>query len=181
MESRQPSDESGRVVVSPCYDCALEDIDHRFSHKFPVYIRGIGTSTRKGLVLPGFSEVGKDVPLSTIEHILDEGTELVLDQDGFPADRPMDYAEGGILTRVGTYDGDPRSFTMMFVRNAIRNLLRSAEEHLDIERRNEVIPALLVYDSSKVVRMKQVEIALPNDRIARCESLLALYVLKEST
>ncbi len=162
-----------------CYDCSLADINQVYSENFPVYLRGIATSRSEGVILPGFSEAGNDVSINSIDHILKEGSELVFDNQGVPVDRPNDYIEQGVVTRVAIYEGNPRSFEMMFVRNAFRNLGRFVLENLNVEQQKEVIPAILVYDSSKVERIKQVEIALPHDQELRRDSLLGVYLLTE--
>jgi hypothetical protein len=96
-----------------------------------------------------------------------------------PLDRPNDYTEQGIITRVAIYNGNHRSFAMMFVRNAFRNLGRFVLENLDTEKQKEIIPAILIYDASKVKRIKQVEIALPHEQKLRKDSLLGIYLLTE--
>ena len=45
------------------------------------------------------------------------------------------------------------------------------------DKQEEVIPAILVYDASKVERVKSVEIALPHDPNLRRESLIGVYLL----
>ena len=162
-----------------CYDCTLRDLNTAYTEQFPVYLRGIATSKKEGVVLPGFSEAGNDVVISSIDPILKEWTELILDEEGKPIDRPDDFNNYGINTRVAIYHGDPKSFGMMFVRNAFRNLGRFVQGTLSPEERRDVIPAILVYDSSKVERVKLVEIALPHNLDLRRESLLRIYLLTE--
>ncbi len=162
-----------------CYGCALEDINAVYNPQFPVYLRGIAISKKEGIVLPGFSEAGNDVAVSSIEHILKEGTELILDEHGKPADRPDDFNNHGINTRAAIYHGNPNSFEMMFVRNAFRNLGRFLQMNISPEERKHVIPAILVYDSLKVERFKPVEISLPHERDLRIESLMRIYLLTE--
>jgi hypothetical protein len=161
-----------------CYDCSLTDINRVYANQLPVYLRGITTSREEGVVLPGFSEAGNDVPISSIDHILKEGTELVL-TNGVPIDRPNDFIKDGVITRVAIYNGNPNSFEMMFVRNAFRNLDRFVHTNLPPELQKAVIPAILVYDSSKVKRIKQVEIALPHNPDLRRDSLLGVYLLTQ--
>ena len=47
------------------------------------------------------------------------------------------------------------------------------------DKQKEVIPAILVYDSSKVERVKSVEIALPHNPNLRRESLMRVYLLTQ--
>ena len=161
-----------------CYDCTLTDINSVYASQFPVYLRGIATSKKNGVVLPNFSEAGNDVIISGIDHILENATELILDEQGRPIDRPDDFNDYGIITRVAIYHGNPRSFEMMFVRNAFRNLGKLVQS-MPEDKQKDVIPAILVYDSSKVERVKSVEIVLPHNPDLRKESLMRVYLLTQ--
>ena len=101
-----------------CYNCTLNNLNSEYASQFPLYLRGIATSKKKRVILPRFSEAGNDVVISDIDHILENGTELILNQEGKPTDRLNDFNDYGIFTRVAIYEGDPFSFEMMFVRNA---------------------------------------------------------------
>ena len=157
-----------------CCNCTLMDINSFYVNQFPVYLRGIATSKKNEIVLPGFSEAGNDVVISCIENIL----ELILDEQGKPTDRPDDFNGYGILTRVAIYHGNPRSFEIMFVRNAFRNLGRLVQS-MPEDKQKDIIPAILVYDSSKVKRVKSVEIALSHNLDLRKESLMRVYLLTQ--
>jgi len=161
-----------------CYDCALTDINSVYADQFPVYLRGIATSEKNGVVLPNFSEADNDVVISGIDHILENGTELILDEQGRPTDRPDDFNDYGIITRVAIYHGNPRSFEMIFVSNAFRNLGRLVQG-VPEDKQKDIIPAILVYDSSKVEWVKSVEIALPHNPNLRRDSLMRVYLLTQ--
>ena len=63
-----------------CCNCTLMDINSFYVNQFPVYLRGIATSKKNEIVLPGFSEAGNYVVISCIENILKNCTELILDE-----------------------------------------------------------------------------------------------------
>ena len=66
----------------------------------------------------------------------------------------------------------------MFVRNAFRNLGRLVQS-MPEDKQKDIIPAILVYDSSKVKRVKSVEIALSHNLDLRKESLMRVYLLTQ--
>ncbi|MBI4151797.1 hypothetical protein HY496_02400, partial [Candidatus Woesearchaeota archaeon] len=94
-----------RIIKACCYYGALEKINQELGSKFPVYLRGIASSRDRAIALPNLTEKGNDAIVKTIEEIVENGTELSLDSQGTPLDRPEDGIKEGIVTRVASYSG----------------------------------------------------------------------------
>jgi len=164
---------SSKIKEVCCYPSALEWIKHDFGDRLPLYVRGIASSRGRAITLPNFTEVGGDAIVKGIEEVVQNGTELVIDEKGALVDRPLDTVDEGIITRVSYFPGT----YMMMVHQALINLERFAYENLVQEERDLLVPTLLVYDPNQVVFMGGVSIALPHDLEARKDSLLKVYLI----
>jgi len=114
----------------------------------------------------------------SIEEIVANGTELLLDAGDVPIDRPEDKIEQGIVTRVAPYSGRNNLY-LMFIPNALQNLARYAAQNLSSEEQRRLALTVLAYDSTQVQDLGGVKIALPHDRKLRRRALIRAYLLNQ--
>ncbi len=157
-----------------CYQTALNWIKFYFDDRLPVYVRGIASSRAQPINLPNFTEVGGDVIVRGIEAVVQNGTELLIDDNGVLVDRPMDRVNESLITRVSDFPGT----YMMMVRQALLNLERYAYNNLTQDDQTLLVPTLLVYDPNQVTFLGGVNIALSHDLEARRNSLLKVYLIE---